>query len=323
MIKYLVNLKLYKMKNYFILWICVIVLSSCSVTHKIVDEQEPILTYKPIHIDTIPFEVTANNNIKFEVVLNGKDSVALFFDTGSTDLNLLIDAIEEKTTLLDNETEDFILENYTPLNQPISLKLGSMTIDSLKLYPIPEGPRDMAGHFGWDLLKDKVVELDYDKNLMIVHSNTIAIPTGYSKIDIEYVKTVFCVQGDVIMDGTTFTSRYLFDTGFQRSIILSKDLRAKESFPNNLEVIKESKLTNSEGEIFVNEVVLIDQFYLGETYLNEIPIQLFNTPSPISFETHYLGNELLKRFNTILDFKNDVIYLKPNSLQNLPYGDAS
>ena len=45
--------------------------------------------------------------------------------------------------------------------------------------------------------------------------------------------------------------------------------------------------------------------------------------NPARFKTHILGNDVLKRFNTILDFQHNYIYLRPNRLVNLPYADAS
>lgn len=300
-----------------------IFLTNCSITNKTVQLRNPIPNPTQITHDTIPFEVTEGNNIKFKTILNGKDTIDLFFDTGGTELVLLKDAIENQTTLLQNESADFVLENYTPLTQSNRLEIGTMTFDSLTVYPFPVGPEDMAGHFGWDLFENKIVELDYDNKLMMVHSNSIPIPNGYSKLNIEYTHTLFCVQGSTVVDGKSFTNRYLFDTGFQRAIVLDKDLRAKENFPTDLEVIKESKLRNSEGTLFVNQVVIADQFCFGDICADKIPTQLFNTPNPARFETHILGNEILKRFNTIFDFQNGVIYLKPNSLIGLPYSDAS
>jgi hypothetical protein len=45
--------------------------------------------------------------------------------------------------------------------------------------------------------------------------------------------------------------------------------------------------------------------------------------NPMGFQINYLGNGLMKRFNMILDFEKDIIYLKPNKLTPLKYkGDS-
>ena len=56
--------------------------------------------------------------------------------------------------------------------------------------------------------------------------------------------------------------------------------------------------------------------------LFNIPMQLMTTANPARFKTHILGNEVIKRFNTILDFQNNYVYLKSNNLFDLPYKDA-
>ena len=295
-------------------------LSSCST----IKNTTTILHEAPTSkIDTIPFEITAANNIKFKVVINEVDHLDFYFDTGGTGVVMRKDAIKNQTTLLQHEADDYELETYEPLKNLCTMKLGSTVYDSLTIWPVPVGPEDMAGHFGWDLFENKVVELDYDKNVMIVHSAPIPIPKGYSKMDIENTHTLFCIQGSAIVDGKTFTNRYLFDTGFQRAVVLDKDLRKEGNFPTDLKVIKESKLKNSEGTLFVNQVIIANQFCFNGACANNVPAQLFNAPNPARFKTHILGGELLKRFNTIMDFQNNKIYLKPNSLMSLPYADAS
>ncbi len=276
-----------------------------------------------IKTDTIPFELTKGNNIKFKTILNKTDTLDLFFDTGGTEIVMLHSSIKEKTTLLKDKNSSYKEENYVPLEELNTLSIGSMTWDSLTIYPVSIGPKEMDGHFGWNLFKNKIVELDYDKNLMIIHHSPPIISKDYTKVDLEYINTLFCIQGDLEVDGKTYTNRYLFDTGFQRAIVLDKDLRAEEKFPTDLPVLKESKLKNSVGTVFVNKVVNTNKVCFANACAKNVPAQLIVTPNPARFKTHILGNELLKRFNTIFDFPNKVVYLKPNQLMSLPYADAS
>lgn len=193
----------------------------------------------------------------------------------------------------------------------------------MTIYPSKVGPDEAAGHFGWNLFEDKIVELDYEKQLMIVHSTFSGNLEGYAKMEIEYINTLFCIRSSIQISEQEYPNRYLFDSGFQRAIVMDKDLRLKSNFPDDLPVIKESKLRNGAGTEFVNRVVVVDKVCFDKICASQVPVQLLSTPNPARFETHILGNELLKRFNTILDFQNDLVYMKPNSLMTLPYKDAS
>jgi len=285
------------------------------------DTQQP--ASPPSKTDTLSFILTEANNIVFEAVLDNRDSITLFFDTGGTEIVLRNQAIKENTSLLEGKNEGYEEENYVPLEGVYSLAIGNLNWDSLSIFPTVIGPEEADGHFGWDLFKGKVVELDYDHQYMVVHDSPPPNLESYSKLEIEYTHTLFCIKASAKVGETVFPNRYLFDTGFQRSVILDKDLRQQSAFPDTLPVIKESKLRNGAGTEFINRVVKVDQICFGNSCAPDVPVQLFAAPNPARFETHFLGNELLKRFSTILDFQNGFVYMKPNSLMGLPYQDAS
>ncbi len=314
-------------KNVLLAALLIPMLFSCSSTSKLKKNEvskESSAKFSFQKPDTLAFEITKGNNIIFKTVLNDTDTLDMFLDTGGTSIVLKHSAIKERTSLLHNgKNKKYKEVNYDPLKGGYSLTLGNMRWEDLTIYPTSLLPEESDGHFGWNLFKGKVVELDYEKKLMIVHSYYDGNLSAYAKLEVEYINTLFCVKGTIKVGETEFTNRYLFDSGFQRAIVMDKDLREKSKFPDNLPVIKESKLKNSAGTEFINRVVEIDEICLSTVCANQVPIQLLSTPNPARFETHILGNELLKRFNTILDFQNSFVYLKPNSLMSLPYVDAS
>ena len=56
--------------------------------------------------------------------------------------------------------------------------------------------------------------------------------------------------------------------------------------------------------------------------LSNIPTSLLGSKNPTGLEINLLGNEVLKRFNTIVDFQNDYIYFKPNKLTALAFKES-
>ena len=310
------------MKQLWTIFLISCVLVAChSDTEKQSDHPENETTAPIRTADTLSFVLSPENNIIFDAILDGKDTLSLFFDSGGTDLVMTHESIRNRSSLLVGKNPNYEGENYDPLESPSSLSIGSLTWDELTIYPTAVGPAEADGHFGRNLFEDRIVELDYDKNIMIVHTELPAVPEGYSSHPIEYSHTLFCIQGVIRVNGQEFSDRYLFDTGFQRALLLDKTLREQSNFPTDLPVIKESKLRNSAGTEFVNQVVHIDEICFDNSCATRVPTQLLSTPNPARFETHILGNELLKRFNTILDFQNDVVYLRPNSLMGEMYRD--
>jgi len=308
-----------KLLQTLIIFIVISTQFSCNNSnHKVSSSEDKIQR------DTLSFELTKGNNIVFKTILNDVDTLDLFLDTGGTELVLKHTTIKEKTSLLkDGKNKDYKEVNYDPLEDEHTISLGSLSQDSLTIYPTTLLPKEADGHFGWNLFENKIVELDYEKSLMIIHSSFDNISEGYAKLEIEYINTLFCVQGKLNVNDLSFTNRYLFDTGFQRTIVLDKELVAEDKFPQDLPVLKESKLRNSEGTEFINKVVDVDQVCFENICAEKVPVQLLSTPNPARFKTHILGNELLKRYHTIMDFQNGFVYLKPNELMDLPYSDHS
>jgi hypothetical protein len=276
-------------------------------------ESLPIKNYsslQPETHDTIPFVLTEYNNVKIKAIVNTTDTLDLHFDSGTTGLELTNDAIKQKPNLKD----DMVPNN--------SLQIGNLHWDSLIVYPVKLSGHGTDGRFGWDLFDGKIVEINYDRNIFIVHSKRPAIDKEYSKLKIEYLHTLFCIPGNLQLKNTTYNSRFLFDNGYERTIMLDSLLMQQQHYPTDLKVIKEAIMKDGQGRQIPVITVNNERLNLGKQALLNIPVQLVTTSNPAWTKTHILGNEVLKRFNTLLDFQNNYVYLKPNSLFDAAYNDA-
>lgn len=264
----------------------------------------------PASHDTIPFILTAFNNIRLKAVLNKKDTLDLKFDSGTTGLLLTNDVLKSKATTAHTNKADN------------TLQIGNLHWDSLRVYPVALSGQGTDGRFGWDLFDGKIVEIDYDQNLFIVHTRLPEIGKGYTQLPMEYTHTLFCIPAELQIGNRKYKNRFLFDNGYQRTIMLDTVLMHAQNYPQNLEVIKKVIMKNGQGKEIPVITVNNERINLGAHSLRNIPAQLLTIENPAGFQTHILGNEVLKRFNTLLDFQHNVVYLKPNSLYNLPYTDA-
>jgi hypothetical protein len=71
-------------------------------------------------------------------------------------------------------------------------------------------------------------------------------------------------------------------------------------------------LHNPRGDKFETKVVPAPVFEMNGYTLANVPALILSTRNPAGFSINNLWNDLLKRFNMIMDFKNDFIYWKPN-----------
>lgn len=277
--------------------------------------------------DTIPFTLSAYNAIHVKAILDGQDTLNLHFDVGSFDFHFTKDAILHKTRLLPDRNDALAGKSkgdYQHLKPALSLQMGSLTWKSPDIIPTGITSHRMDGRFGWNLFEGKTVEINYDKNCLIIRSGLPKQMKGYVKSELEFMEFFVCINGAIKIGSNVYAGRFLMDTGSDQAIILDKDWTARQQFPHDsLKLIKSSTLTDPRGVSYETKVVEMPRFKLNGFELRNIPAYILSSRNPVGFEVNYLGNDLLKRFNMILDFKNDAVYLKPNGLMKLEYRQSS
>lgn len=264
--------------------------------------------------DTIPFIINNQNTIYVKAVFNKKDTLNLNFDTGTSELILTNDVLKNR---LNSE-----IKLYSTF---YNLKIGKTNYQT-KVYDAQLSGHDTDGRFGWDFFKDKVVELNYDKNIIVVHSEIpkyVLKDDAYTKLAIKFFDNVFSVESIISQSGIEIKDRFLFDTGYQRTAMLDNDLLNAEKFPiEKMKEIKRVIMKGAQGNEIPVFTSNLEKLIIGDYELKNVPIQKLTSYKPLKgTNIHILGNEVLKRFNTILDFQNNIVYLKKNKLYNVEYID--
>jgi hypothetical protein len=264
--------------------------------------------------DSIPFTINEHNTIFVKAIFNETDTLNLNFDTGTTELILTNDVMKNKLKSAPKLYDTFY-----------NLKIGNTSYKT-KVYDAELTGHGTDGRFGWDFFKGKIVELNYDQNLMIIHSvlpANVAKSRKFTKLKMKFFKDLLLVESEIKQDGVSNKDLFLFDTGYQRTAMLDDDLLKKGNFPaEKMDVIKKVIMHGAQG----NEIPVITSnlkvLKIGKFKLKNVPIQLLTTNKPLRDKNiHILGNEVLKRFNIMLDFQDNVVYLKPNHLFDEKYID--
>ena len=260
-----------------------------------------------IKSDSISMNINEHNTIYINAIFNKTDTLVLNFDTGTTALILT------KKVLINK------LKTPVKLYDTIyNLQIGNSNYKT-KIYDAELTGHGTDGRFGWDLFTNKIVELNYDQNLLVVHSSLpryIKKDREFTKLDIKFYTDLLLVSAQITQNDHSNKDLFLFDTGYQRTAMLDNDLLAKEKFPTEeMEVLKRAIMKGAMG----NEIPVItsklELLKIGKYKLNSVPVQQTTTTKPIKDKNvHILGNEVLKRFNIFLDFQKNAIYLKPNHL---------
>ncbi len=269
-----------------------------------------------LHSDSFLLTINEQNTIFVKAIFNKIDTLNLNFDTGTTELILTNNTLKNKLKILP------VL--YDSL---YDLKIGNTTYKT-NVYDAELTGHGTDGRFGWDFFKDKVVELNYDLNLMIVHSalpENVTSDKKYTKLKIEFYKDVFLIESEIKQSGTSNKDLFLFDTGYQRTAMLDNDLLKQGNFKTEkMETIKKVVMRGAQGNEIPVLTLNLSMLKIGKYKLKNVPIQQLTINKPLKNKNiHILGNEVLKRFNIVLDFQHNFVYLEPNHLYNDKYIDQN
>lgn len=284
-----------------------ILISGCTISYA---------QHSPFKSDTLSLLLNEHHTIFVKAVFNGRDTLNLNFDTGTTDL-----------ILTENTIKNNLSQAPSLYNTAYELKMGNTTYKT-KVNDAKLSGHGTHGRFGWDLFKNKVVEVDYDKGLMIVHGSLpkyVVKNKKYEPLKMEFWNEVFFVKSTIKQSGVANEELFLFYTGYNRTVILDNNLLLQGKFPTqDMDVIEENTLRGAQG----NEIKVITSnlktLKIGDYSLKDVPAQVLTSNKPLKGKNmHILGNEVLKRFNLFLDFQTHTVYLKPNRLYKDSYTEAN
>jgi hypothetical protein len=254
----------------------------------------------PATHDTIPFTLTDNSAICVKSIINDSVTLNLHFDVSSFGFVLLTPTYKK----------------FKPITK---VQLGPLSWTNPRVLSAPNTAVGMDGRFGWDLFEGKCVEIDYDHHLLIVHSKRPRDLKGYTRSRLDFLRSYPCAKATIVVNKAAYTGDFMFDTGSDRALFLDSNWAVHQHFPGNLRLLSTSVMHDGAGRKYENKIVEAPLLTIDGYALKDIPSWLLGSRNPAGFSVNLFGNDLLKRFNMVLDFQNDRLYLKPNGLMNMPF----
>jgi hypothetical protein len=255
-------------------------------------------------------------------------------------LNFILDSGSSGISL-DSATVDFFKLSPTPTDRTIrgiagikkvgflykqTLKFPGCTIDSLDFHvndysilTAVYGER-IDGIIGYSLLSRYIVKLNYDSLKMEIWSQgTMRYPRGGYLIK-PYISTL-PVHTARVKDEGAYTTRFLHDIGAGVCLMVSKDFADDSSL-----IRKKRKLYPKEGEgvggTIVMNMTVVRELKIGPYRFRNVPTYIFEDNFNVTSYPYLgglIGNDILRRFNTIFNYQKRDIYLIPNTHYREPF----
>ena len=177
--------------------------------------------------DTIPFVLGDNDKIYLKGILNGSQPLDIQFDLGAGGTVLKKSAVEKVTLVFD---KTITLRNSDGIQQvPFAsknlLQIGNLVWESVGIAIANNMTNKEDLVVGNSLFKNKIIEIDYDKKILVVHDTLPNIDTSYSQHNIILDgSTVPFIEGSLTFGGKTQKGWMMFDTvgiNFQPFVLLA------------------------------------------------------------------------------------------------------
>ena len=170
------------------------------------------------------------------------------------------------------------------------------------------------GIIGYSFLSRYIVKIDYDKNILEI----------WNPGKIKYPRRGFLIKPAIngipvfdasIADGNATLSRFYFDTGAGLCVLMSEDFERDSSI---LQKGKKVILTQAEGlgGKTSMKVTTVKEIKIGKYKFKRVPAHIFKDEYNV---TAYpllgglIGNDLLRRFNLIINYGEKEIHMRPNT----------
>ena len=275
--------------------------------------------------DEIPFKIGEDQSIYIKATINNSEPLNFIFDTGASSNVVTSSLIDKKFQLkLDGETENGGTDGFATVKTSSAnrLEINGLVWNDTEFLAINYEGGKFDGVLGWTAFENKIVEINYDRKVLIIRDSIGALSPEYSKFEMKMLRGLPYIKGSIIIGGKEKTGWFEFDTGSDWSLSLSQKFAGENSLNETMKKVGSAISSGSTGVKYEKTVVLSPKLKLGDFEMYQVPISIYKVDPERVKNNDILGNLLLKRFNAVIDFKNYHIYLKPNNLMHTPYLDS-
>jgi len=260
------------------------------------------------------------------------DTLNFILDTGSGGISL--DSATAAYFKLTPEPSDKIIRgiagmrNVSFLNNQ-QLHLPGLTIDSLNFhvndYSLLSSVygEQIDGIIGYSVFSRYIIKVNFDSSyLEFWTKGVMKYPKGGYLL--RPTISTLPVQAARVKDQRVVNTRFLYDMGAGLNMMLSTDFLKDSALLHRKRKMFAKEAEGLGGKIDIN-LTVIKEIKLGPYRFRNVPVYVFDDEYNVTSYPYLgglIGNDLLRRFNIILNYDRRDIHLLPNSHFNDPFDYA-
>ncbi len=256
--------------------------------------------------DRIPFRLGDNDKIYVEGRINGGPVLNLQFDLGAGGSIIKKSSVSKVPMMFEDTIQlrnsDGV--NTVPSSRSNRLELAGLRCDGIP-FAVGNNMTDREdGLIGNALFQDKVVEIDHDRRVVAIHATLPWLSPDWIEEQLILDGVVPYVRGALSVDGVARAGWFLLDTGAYTSILNDARLAPATKVLRELRGLAGAR----NGPVLsVGGRTFPDPNYSAAAYDGD------------ASALGLLGNDVLKRFNLMIDNRRGVVYFRPNAHLHEPF----
>jgi hypothetical protein len=286
--------------------------------------QEEFVAPPSRYITQFPFKLLTGGIITLKAkVSDYPDSLNFILDTGSGGISLDSTTVERlgiKTELSDRTIRGIAGIRLVKFAYNHPLHLPNLVVDSLNfhinnydLLTSVYGEK-IDGIIGYSFLSRYIVKINYDSSKIYVFTKgTLRYPRGGFLLKPLLVNIP--VMTAQVKDETDVDSRFYFDTGAGMCLLMSEDFVEDSFFLRSKSKWYETQAEGLGGKAPMRQGV-VKQLKIGPYKFKNVPTYIFSDDYNVTSYPYLgglIGNDLLRRFNLVINYEKKEIHLLPNT----------
>ena len=283
---------------------------------------------KETPVGEIPFVIAGDSRIYITAFVNGSDSLRFLVDTGASSIVLNTNSPKLKGLIHNGEAADNLGtsgENSIEYSKDNSVNVGTIQYDNAGCAHIPYPPEYWDGVFGLNGLAAFNIEINYDDfKIYYYPKDTVEVDSSFVSFPFTYKYDVPFVHLPIKLNDTLHNLLLEVDTGSDRIIDLNTPFVNKHDLLETQKPFAISRIASSDGGSGELKNVFFDEVIVGPYIMPKVAGAFSTLTSGMQSKEDIdgmIGNNFLKRFNLLIDFKNNMLYLQPNNFYYTPFYD--
>jgi len=286
--------------------------------------QEEFIAPQAQLLTKVPFKMLTGGVITLKATLNDiTDSLNFILDTGSGGISLdstTITRLKIKTEMSDRTIRGIAGIRQVRFTYNNKLHLPGLTLDSLNFhindYEVLTSAygEKIDGIIGYSFLSRYLVAVNYDSlNFSVYTKGTYKYPKG-GYLFKPILVNIPIINGE-IRDDREVSNRFYFDTGAGMCVLLSADFVNDSSFLRTRRKWFKTQAEGLGGKASM-KMGVVRQVKVGPFKFKNVPAYIFEDDYNVTSYPYLgglIGNDLLRRFNIVLNYEKREIHMTPNS----------